>query len=58
VCVVTGSPGVTYRVLVSSDLAAGGWLVYTNFVQTSPTQIVTLPIEPNYPRRFYRIVTP
>jgi hypothetical protein len=58
VFVVTGSTGVTYRVLVSSDLAAGSWLVYTNFVQTGPTQVLTLPIEPNYPKRFYRIITP
>jgi hypothetical protein len=55
---VTGSIGLTNRVEVSSDLAAGSWLVYTNFVQTGPTQVVKLPIEPNYPKRFYRIVTP
>jgi hypothetical protein len=55
---VTGSIGETYHVLVSSDLADGSWLVYTNFVQTDPTQVLMLPVEPNYPKRFYRIVTP
>jgi hypothetical protein len=55
---VTGTAGTTYHVLVSSNLADGNWLVYTNFVQTSPTQTITLPIEANYAKRFYRIVTP
>jgi hypothetical protein len=55
---VTGSVGLTYHVLASADLTAGSWLVYTSFVQTIPMQVVTLPIEPNYPRRFYRIIKP
>ncbi|MCX6922905.1 MAG: hypothetical protein NT154_06800, partial [Verrucomicrobia bacterium] len=55
---VSGNAGAVYQVLVSSDPAAGGWLLYTNFTQTSPTQIITLPIEPNYPKRFYRIMSP
>jgi hypothetical protein len=55
---VTGTAGTTYRVLASSDPADGNWLLYTNFVQTSPTQMLTLPIDPNYAKRFYRIVTP
>ena len=55
---VSGTAGLTYRVLVSPSLAAGSWLEYTNYVQTTPTQTVILPIDKNYPAQFYRITSP
>lgn len=55
---VSATGGLTYGLEASSDLTPGSWLRYTNFVQIGPMQLITVPIDPNYPKRFFRIASP
>lgn len=53
VSLITGEP---YRLRASADLLA--WVDLTNFLATSPSQLVLDPAATNQPRRFYRLESP
>lgn len=55
---VTGTANSSFRVLVTSRIHGEGWQVYTNFTQTLPTQQISLPLDPAFSERYYRLVTP
>ena len=52
---VGGMPGRRFRLQCSSDLEV--WTDLGTFT-TAPAQTLSLPVAPDEPRRFYRIVAP
>jgi len=55
---VIGPANRTYRVQASTNLAPGSWVDRTNYLQTTPAQLIQVPIAPDQPRQFYRAVSP
>ena len=53
-----GAVNRNYRVQTSTNLLLTGWTDITNFLQTTPTRIITDAAATNRPHRFYRAVTP
>ncbi len=49
-------PGVTYRLETSTDLSAESWFVWISpFVATSSSTSFTVPVDPDQPRKFFRL---
>lgn len=53
-----GNMNRTYRVQASSSMAPGSWVDVTNYVQTSASQPLAVPVNPAIPHQFFRVVYP
>lgn len=54
--VFSTTPGATYRLDVSTDLSADSWVVWISpFVATSTATTFTVAMEPDEPRKFFRL---